>query len=865
MIDKKPTPVPPTETKIILPNTETKVTLPPVVPPPQPKEINFKDANISTRYEDVFQIVEPDEVIEVLWQEGAYQFNCKNKVAMRVSVVSGGIIRLRYSATGRFERDFSYALDPDFRPEKVVVMLHENTGEYLLVSEQLQVVVQKSGMKVKFYDADDRTICEDDAGFSAKRTIMQGWNEARMSKKCHKKEVFLGLGDKTCGTNLRGKKFQNWNSDSFAFGRDTDPLYRSIPFYYALNQGLAYGIFFDNTYKSHFDFGLENKESTQFWAEGGELNYYFIYGPTLLQVAQSYAMLTGTPELPAHWTLGYHQCRWSYYPEKNVRDIANNFRSQEIPCDAIYLDIDYMDKFRCFTWNNSFFPDPKQLIADLKDQGFQTVVMINPGVKEDDDYFLYQEGLEKDFFIKTMDGQVAKGPVWPGFCAFPDFTNPEVRDWWGLLYKELYLDQNVAGFWNDMNEPAVFHVHHKTLPDNVLHDFDGELCSHKKAHNIYGQQMSRSSQEGFKALQPNKRPFLLVRASYAGGQRFASVWTGDNCADWEHLQIANVQCQRLSISGFSFCGTDIGGFAGNPDGELYVRWLQLAVFHPLMRTHSMGFHATGDSIETDASEVEPEIDENLMADQEPWSYGEKWTPFAKKAIELRYAIFPYIYTAIWRNSVDGIPVMRPLLFEDQNDVKLSEIERDFMFGPHILVSPVVQPRIQRQGVYLPKGNWYYFWTGQQFAGETFITMGMDQIPFFVREGAVLPVYPVMQYTNEKPIDELTLYIYFKKGEETSELYEDRGEGYQHENGDFSLKTFITVGSSTHFELHQHQQGNFKVAYKTVKIFLVGIPFFAKKCDFDGQDMPIKEIRLRDRSLYTMTVTPDFQTISWSSE
>jgi alpha-glucosidase len=846
--------------------SQASPTMPPIVeiiPPPSPKEIDFKEANVSTRYDDVFQIIVPDEVVEVVWQEGSYQFNCKNKVAMRVMVVSAGIIRLRYSATGRFERDFSYALDPDFRPEKVVVMLHENPGEYLLVSEQLQVVVQKTGMKVKFYDADDRTICEDAEGFSAKRTIMQGWNEVKMSKKCHKKEVFFGLGDKTCGTNLRGKKYQNWNSDSFAFGKDSDELYRSIPFYYTLNQGLAYGIFFDNTYRSHFDFGVANKEATAFWAEGGELNYYFIYGPNLIQVARSFAQLTGTPELPAHWTLGYHQCRWSYYPEQNVRDIANNFRAQDIPCDAIYLDIDYMDAYRCFTWNEHHFPDPKGLMDDLLDQGFQTVVMINPGIKEDDDYFVYKEGIENDFFIKTIDGDVAKGPVWPGFSAFPDFTNPTVRDWFGELYKTLYVEQGVAGFWNDMNEPAVFHVNHKTLPDNVLHDYEGEPCSHRKAHNIYGMQMSRASQEGFKTLQPDKRPFLLVRASYAGGQRFASVWTGDNCADWEHLQLANVQCQRLAISGFSFCGTDVGGFAGNPDGELYVRWLQLSVFHPLMRTHSMGFHASGDETVDEAAIAEAAAEAKGMADQEPWSFGEKWTPYAKKAIELRYAIFPYIYTAMWRNSVDGTPVIRPLIFEDQNDQKLWEVERDFMFGAHLLVSPIIQPRIQRQGVYLPKGNWYYFWTGQQYSGESFVTMGMDQIPFFVREGAVVPVYPVMQYTNEKPIDELTLYLYYKNGTELSELYEDRGEGYQHENGEFSLKIFKTIGNTTQFELNQVKHGNFKPTYNTVKIFLVGIPFFAKKCTLDGEEMPIKEIRLRDRSLYTMSVNTDFKHISWS--
>lgn len=830
-------------------------------PPPlaPPSEIDFAEASVSLRYDDVYQWIRPNEIADVRWRNGAYEFVCQNGVALRVSVLAAGIFRLRYSPDGTFLPDFSYALDPDFEPEKVTVRLEEREQEYLLDSGSLQVLVSKADLKLRFYDQDDRTLCADEGGFSAKRSILKGWCDLRLEKKCHKKEVFLGLGDKSGSVNLAGKKWENWCTDSYAFGSETDPLYRAIPFYYAMNQGVAYGIFFDNSFRTHFDFGATNPGTTAFSAEGGELNYYFLQGPGLGEVARNYARLTGTHPLPPIWALGYHQCRWSYHPDAHVREIAGEFREREIPCDAIYLDIDYMDGFRCFTWDSKAFPNPKALVDDLRALGFQTVAMIDPGIKEDPGYSVYQDGLVKDMFLRTADGVVAKAPVWPGFCAFPDFTRPDAREWWGQRYENLYNETGMAGFWNDMNEPAVFHVHHKTLPDDVMHDHDGLPCSHLKAHNIYGMQMNRASWEGLRNLQPEKRPFLLSRASFSGGQRFSALWTGDNCSDWDHLQIANIQCQRLAVSGFSFCGTDIGGFAGNADGELFVRWLQLGVFHPLMRVHSIGKHTAGDAMP--AEEAELSAPELHVADQEPWSYGEKWTDLAKKAIELRYCLLPCLYSAIWLHTLDGSPVLRHLAFADEQDPKLLDQERDFLFGEHLLVSPVVQPKVQRQGVYLPNGIWYYFWTGQPCNGEVFVNVMPEQIPFFVREGAVLPVYPTRQHTGQ-PIDELTLYVYYKNGFETSHLYEDAGEGYGYQTGEFSLKILETEGKNGTFTLRQRKEGDFVPAYEKVKIYLVGFPTFVKRCTVDGAEMPIKEIKLRERSLYTLTLRPDFERVEW---
>src|SRR5699024_5667175 len=453
---------------------------------------------------------------------------------------------------------------------------------------------------------------------------MKGVTKVEITKEAPEDLTYWGLGDKVPESNLRGHSFENWNTDSFEYKRGDDPLYRSIPFYAALQNGRAYGIFLDNSYRSHFDFDSNERNISSFSATGGVMDYYFINGPGLTEVTERYSRLTGTPEMPPMWALGYHQCRWSYYPESRVRKLAETFRDKQIPCDALYLDIDYMDGYRVFTWNEDHFPDPTSMIEDLKQQGFKTIVMIDPCIKADNDYFVYRQGKEKDYFCRRPDGDLLLAPVWPAQSAFPDFTRPEVRDWWADLYEDHIAAKKVAGIWNDMNEPAVFEIESKTMPEDIRHHYEGQPCSHKKAHNIYGMQMARASLQGLKKHNPDKRPFLLTRANFAGGQRYAALWTGDNIASWDHLKLANEQCQRLSISGYSFVGTDIGGFVDEPSPELFTRWLQLSVFHPLFRTHTMGFNVDG-SAAVDEEEVQQQKKRKETSDQEPWSYGEKYT------------------------------------------------------------------------------------------------------------------------------------------------------------------------------------------------------------------------------------------------
>ncbi|MEZ4824678.1 MAG: glycoside hydrolase family 31 protein [Bacteroidia bacterium] len=775
---------------------------------------------------------------------------CDNQVVLRVSVLSPSILRFRFSFDNYPVRDFSYAIDPGFQPQTTNWKMTETPGFVHIQTEEISCRIAKRGLHTSITNLKGKLILEDDKGFH--------WEEGdwgnpivQMSKRAQPEECYFGLGDKSCHLNLRGERLENWVTDCFGYSSTTDPLYRAIPFYYGLNDGRAYGIFFDNSFRTYFDFAKEREDATSFWAHGGEMNYYFIDGPELTSVAERYAMLTGRPELPPLWALGFHQCKWSYYPESVVRGIASEFRRLQIPCDGIYLDIDYMDGYRCFTWNNQHFPNPAEMVADLEKDGFKTVVIIDPGIKIDPNYPVFTEALEKDYFCRRSDGPYVKGKVWPGECFFPDFTRPDVRTWWSGLFRDLIRRMGVRGVWNDMNEPAIFEVSNKTFPEDVRHDYDGNMTSHRRAHNVYGMQMSRASYEGVKHFGYPRRPFMITRATYAGGQRFASVWTGDNVASWEHLQLASIQSQRLSISGFSHVGSDVGGFNDMPDGELFVRWLQLGVFHPLFRVHSIGLNATGD-----AAVDEHAIAENKQSgrhlDQEPWSFGDIYTDIARKTISFRYQLIPLLYTAFWQYTTHGTPVLRPLSFLDQQDPETLHRMEEFCLGDHLLACPISEAGVDGRYLYLPKGIWYDFHTNQPIPGEQEIwaDASLADIPMFVRAGGVLPLAPVMQYVGEKPIEEMALHVYYKNGEEKSILYTDAGDGYDYLEGKYLLHNFRVSGESKSFTLNQFYNGAFKPSYSTFRVVFHGLPYKSRTCTVDGE-----ETEIRFTSLTTEVVVP----------
>jgi alpha-glucosidase len=825
------------------------------------------------RYDDVYQDIRPDTIKTWAITEDKIRFTSNNNVTLEVTAIGYGTFRFRYSATGQFEPDFSYALAdfpretiefipweadlqavfnsyPLLDPDAVVgyCMVKEWDDKIALVSPNgYEVWIDKmtlAATTVCNYQGEYEVLCEQSSGYSVRQTILNGTENVQIQQKIQVNERFLGLGDKSCSLNLRGKKFENWCTDSFGYDENSDPLYRAIPFFYGVVPNKEtehslikpydfYGIFMDNTFRSHFDFGTTEADTLTYSADGGEMNYYLFFGAeTLNDILKSYLELTGVPEQPPMWALGFHQCRWSYYPEARVRAIAKQFRELKIPCDAIYLDIDYMDGYRCFTWNDTLFPNPKQMIADLKSDGFETVVMIDPGIKVEENYSIYKEGVEKDFFCRRSNGELMLGPVWPDTCAFPEFTNPKVRDWFGSLYEDLYTNLGVSGFWNDMNEPAVFHVKRMTFPDEVRHDYDGHPTNHAKAHNVYGMLMTRSTKEGLERMQPEKRPYLLCRASYSGGQRYAAVWTGDNLATWAHLKIANLQCQRLGISGFALNGTDIGGFAENPTAELFTRWMQLAVFHPVMRVHSAGNHEDGASIVDDDQLKAAEA--ALRQDQEPWVFGEPYTATVRAAIELRYRLLPYFYTTFAFQRFSAM--VKSLSFYEFLDEQCFEQEDQFLFGSHIVVAPILEEGQTKKSIYLPQtdplfekeegeinADWFDFATGLAYEGGTTITLDVTlaSIPMFVRAGACLPLYPIRQHTKER-VEQLTWHIYYDAWETSGVYFDDAGDGYG-ENYREKLDGYMDDENT--FVLNQsiHPESDYTPQYSSVAFLFFGLP------------------------------------------
>jgi alpha-glucosidase len=778
----------------------------------------------------------PSKIISYKKDVDTLYFTTDNNVVLQLTIERDSVLRFRYTTTSIFEKDFSYAITKYASKGFNYLEISEDEKKYIITTSKLICYISKLDLRSSIFDAQDKTlICEDELGFHWEESYEFGGDIVKMSKIAQDGESYFGLGDKPVQNNLKGKRFENWVTDSYAYGRDTDPIYKAIPFYTGLHHKKSYGIFFDNTFRSFFDFCHERRNITSFWAQGGEMNYYFIYGPNMSDVVSNYTDLTGKPhELPPLWALGYHQCKWSYYPEAKVKEVASTFRKLKIPCDAIYLDIDYMDGFRCFTWNKEYFPDPKKMVKELADDGFKTIAIIDPGIKIDKNYSVFKEGLENDYFCKRADGPYMKGKVWPGECYFPDFTNPEVREWWSNLFKELIEDIGVKGVWNDMNEPAVMDVPGKTFPNDVRHNYDGNYCSHRKAHNVYGMQMVRATYHGLKKFSYPKRPFAITRAAYSGTQRYTSTWTGDNVASWEHLSIANAQAQRMCISGFSFVGSDIGGFAEQPNGELFTRWIQLGIFHPFCRTHSSGDHG----------------------DQEPYAFDNNVTNIVRKFIELRYQLLPYLYTAFWRYANEGIPILKSLVLFDQEDSHTHYRNDEFIFGEKILVCPILEPNAKGRRMYFPIGNWYNHWNHKIIKGgkEKWVDADIDSMPIFIKAGAIIPKYPVQQYVGELAIEQLKLDVYYKFGKEKSQVYEDAHDGYDYKKGRFSLRNFTLVGKKDSITIQQFKSGKFITSYNTFELNLHGMPFKIGCVKVDNEEISISEIMKDD---FILVISKEF--------
>jgi alpha-glucosidase len=696
---------------------------------------------------------------------------------LAITPLSDDMVRVRFTTNQVFGRDHSYAV-VNHNPGTPAVKANVNTDFATLTTPSLKVTVQYSPLRISFANAAGEILDADDPA----RGISFIGNEFRIAKRLGDDEHVYGLGEKSGSLDKRGWKlggynYVMWNSDTPAYDASTDPLYVTVPFFMVLRHGQAHGIFLDNTGRSFFDIGREQPDLLTFGADSGDLDYYFINGPDPKDVIEHYTTLTGRMPMPPLWSLGYNQCRWSYYPESRVRLLADTFRGKQVPCDGLWLDIHYMDGYKPFTWDPQRFPNPQKMISDLRDQGFHLVTILDghpPALKG---YAPYDSGIAGNDFVKWPDGTVYEGPVWPSQAEkdpapsiFPDFSRPATREWWGSLYKSL-LDVGVAGIWNDMDEPSVFNTPNGTMPMDVVFDNDGQPVTHREIHNAYGQLMSRSTFEGLSRLRPDDRAFVLTRSSYAGGQRYAAVWTGDATADWASLRQSVSMLLGLGVSGFPYVGSDIGGFVRMPSAELCTRWLQAAVFNPFMRMHT----------------------EIATPDKEPWSFGWQYEKVNKRAIELRYELLPYIYNVMEQASETGVPALRPLFLDYPRVDNTANIEDEFLFGSDLLVAPVLWEGAQSRSVYLPPGDWFDYWTGKRYAGNTTIQVPVtiDSIPMYVRAGAFIFRQPVVQNTGQMPGNPLHVLV-APADDSASALYEDDGHSMQYLKGVFMKRRFHQV-------------------------------------------------------------------------
>ncbi len=629
---------------------------------------------------------------------------------------------------------------------------------------------------VDFFDQDGKEVCADYRGNrkplqrvsrEAQRLLESEGHTARgerkslveVVKKLQGNEHFYGLGDKTGFLDKRHYDYEMWNTDNPDPHVDTfKALYKSIPFFIALTDEHVYGIFADNTYKSFFNMGQESEEYYYFGSVKGNLDYYYIAGDSIPEVLTRYMNLTGTYPLPQRWTLGYQQSRWGYLTQEDMEEVANGFRQNDIPCDVIHFDIDYMDNYKVFTWNEGrYHGDPKGFLRSLADRGFKVVAIIDPGVKKEAGYRVYDQGIAEGYFAKNPEGKAYENVVWPGDAVYPDFGDPKVRKWWASNQRFL-IDMGVRGVWNDMNEPASFRG---PLPDDVVFTDEDQPADHAKMHNVYGHLMAKATYEGWKE-HDGRRPFVITRACYAGTQKYSTAWTGDNTSIWAHLQMAIPQLCNLGLSGMPFVGTDIGGFGADTTPELMARWIQMACFSPLFRNHT----ALG------------------TRRQEPWMLGEEVLGIYRKYVKLRYELLPYFYDLFYEEEQTGAPIMRPLVYHYEKDGTAQSCNDEFLVGSRLLAAPVVQQGMEKRMVYLPEGTWYDYWTLERHVGPKWFIKDapLDTCPIFVKAGTTLPTMEPMSYVGEKPLDQLILKVYPGKG--SYDHYLDNGEDFAYREGHY---------------------------------------------------------------------------------
>lgn len=762
-----------------------------------------------------------------------------------ITALRPDVLRVRISPTAQLPEDASWAVVPEAHRSTAPVTTGTASNAITLHTTAIAAELNRADLTLTLHDATGRTLLHDT------QPVCFTGHAFRLSEAMAADEHYFALGDKTGPFDRRSQAFELWNTDSYRFQESTDPLYKAIPFFLTFRAGFASGVFLDNTWRTSFDFGKASPDAYTFGSIDGSIDYYIFAGPTPRDVVEQYTWLTGRPPLPPMWMLGYQQSRYSYAPEQRLMDVATRLRADHIPADAVYLDIGFQQKNRPFTVDPVGFPDFPAMVARLRAMNFKLVVITDLHIANlpNQNYAPYDTGIAQNQFVHNPDGSVFTGIVWPGPAVFPDFTRTATRDWWGTLYTQ-FVHDGVAGFWNDMNEPSVFNTPNKTMPLNVVHriasdNFAQRNATHAEIHNVFGMENSRATFDGLRKLLPNERPFVLTRASYAGGQRYATTWTGDDSATWNHLRMTGFMLKNLGLSGFSFAGADVGGFAGSPPPELLTRWLEVAAFHPIDRDH------------TDSG----------TADQEPWVDGPEQLAIRRRFIEERYRLMPYLYTAAEETTRTGLPMMRPVFLDypraatDGHPIDTDlNAAGEFLLGHDLLIAPSPYPEEpDPYTVELPTPEWYDYWTGKRLPPSTpskpavegtppsggdlvplttLIHPTLSTLPVFVRGGAILPIAPLTQSTSETPQGPLTLRVYAGPDCRGS-LYLDDGHTYAYTHGDFLRMNFTCEVTPDDLTLNITQQGAYKPWWNQIRVEIYGWQPHTNTTTLNGSTLPLE--------------------------
>jgi alpha-glucosidase len=731
---------------------------------------------------------------------GQFKLGGSLEETFQVDFLRDGVIRLRISRNGAFEEHPTHAVSVDLDGVRVSCDWREDEGLVNMASSGALVTVRLDPLNVSVQRADGSRVLEEaPVGRDFYRETDSGFT---VTHGCGAEDAFYGLGQKTGSFNRRGRDLILWNSDVLnpnvsggyreAPGDDPmrdptstmfDPYYISIPFFYhrgAVQSGMA-GYFCDNSHRGRFDFS--EADHFTFGFEGGAYTEYVFTGPAMRDILGSYTWLTGRMAVPPLWALGHHQCRWHDYNQRQVEELAANLRREEVPCDVLWLDIDYMDGFRVFTWDDERFPDPVSLMRLLEDKKFRIITIIDPGVKSERGYRVYDEGRERGHFCLNASGEIYEGQVWPGLTAFPDFSKQETRAWWGRLNAE-HVRSGLAGIWNDMNEPAT-----GDIPAEGMLFGDGKF-SHERYHNQYALLMAMGTVAGLLEAMPDRRTFVLSRAGSAGIQRYAANWLGDNVSRWDHLWLAMPMALGLGVSGQPFVGADVGGFMGQCGPELLVRWYQYGALTPFCRNHN----AAGQPA------------------QYAWAFDDETESLCREALRLRYRLMPSIYSEFIASSETGLPVQRPLLLEFQEQEEAWDLDDQYMFGPHLMVAPVYKPGATSREVWLPPGTWFDWHTGEALqGGRRFVAEApLDRIPLYARGGSVVACWPeapesTMGYHPEEII--LHIFVPQEDGVTRSMLQEDDGLTFAFRRGGFVRTDFTLERRGSRIVLRANATGS----------------------------------------------------------